>query len=264
MVRWITAVGFVLLISGGIAQQPPVRARFDAFEVATIKRVDPEAKASRFIRMQGNNRFVATNYTMKLLLAAAYDLNPRAISGGPAWMDADKYDVVAVTPGDVRPSRDEQMAMLRKLIEERFKLRFHREPKELSMYVLEVAKGGPKLKASSARAEDASNVICTVYPGKILLPARNVTIGDVTRMMQRAIFDRPVVDATGLSARYDFDLQWAPDESQFGGEIPAATEAATDPPLFVAMEQQLGLKLEARRGPVSTMVVDGVERPTAN
>ena len=83
-------------------------------------------------------------------------------------------------------------------------------------------------------------------------------------MLQRAILDRPVVDKTGLSGRYDFDLEWAPDETQFGGDVPPAGTTATSPPLFEAMQQELGLKLEATRGPVDALVVDTAERPTAN
>jgi uncharacterized protein (TIGR03435 family) len=96
------------------------------------------------------------------------------------------------------------------------------------------------------------------------MPARNVTMSDLTRLMQRAILDRPVVDKTGLSGRYDFDLEWAPDETQFGGEVPAASAEAPAPPLFLAIQQQLGLRLEATRGPVQALVVDKAERPSAN
>jgi uncharacterized protein (TIGR03435 family) len=179
-------------------------------------------------------------------------------------VEADDYDIQAVTPGEVRPSHDEQMAMLRNLLAERFKLTFHREQKEFSIYVLEVAKGGPKLKASAGAPDDPSSVISTVYPQKILMPARNATLGDLASVMQRAILDRPVVDKTGLTGRYDFDLEWAPDETQFGGAIPAAEAEAVSPPLFVAIQQQLGLRLEATRGPIAALVVDSAERPSAN
>src|SRR5580698_9100924 len=117
-----------------------------AFEVATIKPVESDAKKGRYIVMRGVNRFVEKDYTLKLLIAAAYDLNPRAISGGPPWIESDHYDILAVTPGDVRPSHDEQMSMLRSLLTDRFQLTFHREPKVFSIYELEVSKSGSKLK----------------------------------------------------------------------------------------------------------------------
>ncbi len=261
MVRGMV-VGLALLVAGVQAQETLPQSHGAAFEVATIKQVDPGAKDGRYLRMENEHRFIAKNYTVKLLLAAAYDLSPRAISGGPGWMEADHYTIEAVTPGSVRPGRDEQMLMLRQLITERFQLKFVREPREFSIYVLSVAKGGPKLKAT-ADASQQTNVVSTVYPEKIVLPARNASMRDFTLMMQRAIFDRPVVDRTGLTGKYDFTLEWAPDETQFGGEIPA-NEKATSPPLFVALQEQLGLRLEPTKGMIDAMVVTKVERPEAN
>ncbi len=241
-----------------------VQAPVSGFDVATIKPVEPDAKAGRFIIMQGTNRFVAKHYTLKLLIAAAYDLNPKTVSGGPAWIDTDPYDITALTPGATRPSRDEQMAMLRGLLADRFKLTFHREAREYSIYELELAKGGAKLKPTASAPGDPAALISTVYPDHLLLPARNATMAEFTSLLQRAVLDRPVVDKTGLTGHYDFDLTWAADETQFGGEIPAATGEVQAPPFFTAIEQQLGLRLEATRGPVDALIVDGVERPSAN
>ena len=264
MVQQIAIAALILSASGVFAQPPAPRPPSDTFEVATIKPVESDKKSGRFIKMDGTHRFVEKDYTLKLLIAAAYDLNPRTISGGPAWIGSDHYDIAAVTPGDVRPSRDQQMAMLRNLLTERFKLTFHREQKVFSIYVLDVAKSGPKLKKSTAPPDDAPALISTVYPQRVLLPARNATMGEFTSLMQRAILDRPVVDKTGLSGKYDFDLEWAPDESQFGGDLSPASADAPSPPFFTAIQQQLGLKLEATRGPVEALVVDTVERPSAN
>jgi uncharacterized protein (TIGR03435 family) len=264
MVRWIAVAGLVLAGSGVFAQAPASRPKFDSFEVATIKPVEPNAKASRYITMQGSDRFVEKDYTLKLLIAAAYSLNPQTISGGPGWMESDHFDITAVTPGEVRPTHEEQMAMLRSLLVERFKLTFHREQKVFSIYALEVAKGGPKLNASAADAAAPPTVgPAQVSPKYVSLPARNATMEDFTTLMQRAILDKPVVDKTGLAGRYDFDLQWAPDETQFGGELktPTRTESA---PLFTAIQEQLGLRLVATKGPVQALVVDKVERPSAN
>jgi uncharacterized protein (TIGR03435 family) len=264
MIRQIAVAALAISASGMLGQSTTSRPKFDSFEVATIKPVDPDAKAGRYIIMQGNNRFVEKAYTLKLLIAAAYDLNPRTISGGPGWIESDHYDILAVTPGEVRPSHDEQMSMLRNLLADRFKLTFHREQKVFSIYELTVAKSGPKLKPSTAAPDDPPALISTVYPQRIVMPARNATMSDLARLMQRAILDRPVVDKTGLSGRYDFDLEWAPDETQFGGEVPVAPADAPSPPLFSAMQQQLGLRLEATRGPVAALVVDKAERPSAN
>jgi uncharacterized protein (TIGR03435 family) len=264
MVRRMVMVALVVSGVGLFGQAPAGRTKFDAFEVATVKHSDPDEK-SRLLMMETDHRFIGKNFTLKLLIAAAYDLNPKTISGGPEWVGSEHYDIVAVTPGGVRPTRAEQMTMLRGLLTERFKLAFHREPKEFSIYELQVAKGGVKLKASMVAA-DVPPVVGpgVVYPQKIELPGRNASMADFVAVMQRAILDRPVVDKTGLTGRYDFDLVWAPDETQFGGGVPVASADAPSPPLFTAMQEELGLKMEATRGMVEALVVDAVERPSAD
>ena len=125
-------------------------------------------------------------------------------------------------------------------------------------------RAGPSSSRALQRPDEPAQLISTVYPQRMVLPARNATMGELAALMQRAMLDRPVVDKTGLAGRYDFDLEWAPDETQFGGEIPSASADAPNPPLFTAIQQQLGLKLEATRGPVEAIVVDRAERPSAN
>lgn len=264
MFRQVAFAVFIGLSASCVWAQPAPRPAFKQFEVATIKPVDPGAKSGRYIVMQGVNRFVEKNYTVKLLIAAAYDLNPRTISGGPGWMDSDHYDILGETPGAVRPDHDEQMAMLRWLLTDRFGLAFHREQKVFSIYELTVAKNGSKLKKSTETPDAPPALISVVYPQHITLPARNATMRDFVSLLQRAVLDRPVVDKTGLAGRFDFDLTWAPDETQFGGEVPAAPSDAQAPPLFRAIQDQLGLRLIATKGPVEALVVDKVERPTAN
>jgi uncharacterized protein (TIGR03435 family) len=202
------------------AKAPATRPAFDAFEVATIKPTPADFQGGRFIRMQSAHEFAAKNFTLMALVAAAYNLNPQAISGGPDWADSDCYDIVAAAPNEARPNLDEQMSMLRKLLTDRFKLTFHREQKELSIYVLTVAKSGPKLKESTTPADEAPVLVNRMFHGRALLPARNATMVQLASILQRAVLDRPVMDKTGLSGRYDFDLEWTPDETQFGRQEP--------------------------------------------
>jgi uncharacterized protein (TIGR03435 family) len=217
--------------------------------------------------MQSTHEFTAKNHALKTLVAAAYNLNPRAISGGPAWVDSDRYDIVAKAPNEVRPNPDEQMSMLRKLLAERFQLTFHREQKELKVYALMIARGGPKLKESTV-SPDASPegppLIFVVSPQLVRLPGRNATMADFASVMQRAALDYPVLDKTGLSSRYDFDLEFTPDETVFGGALEKGTDDSAKPGLFAAISQQLGLRLEATRGSVEALVIDHVERPSEN
>ena len=250
---------------GTFAQSPP-RQTFDAFDVATIKPAIPGG--GRFIKMQTTHMFFAKNHALKTLLAAAYNLSPQAISGGPAWVESDHYDIVAKAPNEIRPNLDEQMAMLRKLLADRFKLAFHREPKEMSIYALTVGKNGPKLKPSTvppdAAPEGPPPLIFVLAPGGVSLPGRNATMSELASVMQRAALDRPVVDKTGLTGRYDFDLAWTPDEIQFDGLGLRETPESTNPGLFTAIQQQLGLRLEAAKGPIEALMIDHVERPSEN
>jgi len=251
---------------GMFAQSPAGRPVFDAFEVATIKPTTPDWRGGRYMRMLTAHQFEARGYQLRVLLAAAYNLTPQAISGGPAWMDSDLYDILAEAPGQVRPTLEEQMSMLRKLVSERFNLVFHREEKEFSIYALTVAKGGPKLTPSTPveTPEGAPPLVFRLAPDRARLPARDATMAELAWVMQRAAVDRPVVDKTGLPGRYDFELEWTPDETQFGGNVPTGNPEPPKPDLFAAMQQQLGLRLEAARGPIEALVIDQVERPSAN
>jgi len=262
----MAGIGALAIASSGLLAQSPVRSPgFEAFEVATIKPTDPDTQGV-YIRMQSVNRFIARGLTVKALVAAAYELHPRAISGGGSWSDSDRYDITALTPGNVQPSLDEQMSMLRRLLADRFRLAFHREPRELAVYAITVARGGSKLKLSTAAPGTPPKLTNTVFPEEkggvhILLPARNANMAELAAMMQRAVVDRTVVDSTGLSGTYDFDLEWTPDESQFGGKLPRSVES-TKPSLFTAMQEQLGLRMEPTKGLVQTLVIDRVERPS--
>jgi uncharacterized protein (TIGR03435 family) len=259
------------LFAAVLASGQTIRPAFSGFEVATIKPAgSDDLKAGRYIRMQSAHRFEVKNYTANGLIAAAYDLNPRAISGGPGWSGSDRYEIMAVAPGDQRPTYDEQMAMLRKLLAERFNFTFHREKKEFSIYELTVVKGGPKFMASSAPFDEASNVTSTLFPADsggidhALMPAHNVTMQEIASVLQRGILDRPVVDKTGLSGRYDFNLEWTPDDSQFGGQLPPGAPDSDRPGLFTAVQQQLGLRIEPTRGFLEALVIDRLDRPSAN
>jgi uncharacterized protein (TIGR03435 family) len=254
----------VLIVAAfALHAQPAPRPTFNAFEVATIKPAEPGE--GRFIRMQSAHRFFVRNYPLKRLVAAAYNVTLAQISGGPAWIESDRYDILAGTPGDVQPNTDEQMSMLRKLLTDRFSLTFHRDQKEFAIYKLTVAKSGSRLKESIAPAGTLPQLISTVYPDHILMPARNATMEQFASIMQVAIVDRPVVNETDLSGRYDFDLKWAPDETQFGGELARAVKPDEAlPGLFAALQSELGLKLESARGTVDVIVIDRIERPTPN
>jgi uncharacterized protein (TIGR03435 family) len=258
----------LIIMAGAILSQTR-RPAFDEFEVATIKPTAPDWRGGRYIKMQTAHELVAKNHAVRTLIAAGYNLSPKIILGGPDWVDSDHYDILAKAPGEVRPNLDEQMAMLRRLLEQRFALTFHREKKEFAIYSLAIAKGGPKLKDSTivpdSRPEGPPLLAFVIAPPLVRLPARYTTMGDLASVMQRAALDRPVVDNTNLAGHYDFDLEFMPDDNQFNGMLAGLAPADENKPgLYTALQQQLGLKLEATRGPVEAFVIDRVDRPTEN
>ncbi len=245
---------------------PPKPMAADAspvFDVATIKLSNPDARGKSF-QIRGRQLFT-NNTSLSDLITFAYGLHARQITSGPDWLEKDKYDVTAKPDGEGQPNEKQWKTMLQKLMADRFKLAFHRDKKELSVYALTVGKTGPKLTKSEG---DPNGLPGLFFRGLGVLPARNANMGDLAGVMQTAVLDRPVVDQTGLSGRFDFTLTWTPDESQFGGlgiKVPPPTDDAAAPPgLFTAIQEQLGLKLESAKAPVEVLVVDRVEKPSEN
>ena len=243
---------------------PPMAADASPeFEVATIKPSNPDTQGRGF-RVRGRE-FSTINTTLSSLLTFAYGLHPKQIVGAPAWVDTDKFDITAQPDQPGRPNDKQWKAMLQKLLTERFQLTFHHDKKELSVYALEVAKSGSKLVKSQG---DPNGLPSMFFRGLGNLPAANATMQDFAGLLQSAVLDRPVADQTGLTGRFDFTLNWTPDESQFVGmgiKVPPPSDKPDAPPgLFTAVQEQLGLKLEATKAPVDVIVIDKVEKPSAN
>ncbi|OFV92181.1 MAG: hypothetical protein A3G76_17000 [Acidobacteria bacterium RIFCSPLOWO2_12_FULL_65_11] len=242
----------------------PMAANADpAFEVATIKPSNPDAQG-KIITVRGR-QVITINTTLNDLITFAYGLHARQITTGPAWLETEKYDVTGLPDTAGQPSTAQLRTMVQKLLADRFKLAFHRDKRELAVYALVVGAKGPMLTRS---AGDPNGLPAMLFRGPGALPARNVTMADFASVMQAVVVDRPVVDQTGLSGRFDFTLTWTPDESQFatmGIRVPPPTADASAPPgLFTAIHEQLGLKFDSTRAPVDVMVVDRVERPSEN
>jgi uncharacterized protein (TIGR03435 family) len=232
------------------------------FAVATIKPSLPGAEGNAF-RVRGR-RFESTNTSLSELIAFAYDLYIGQITAAPAWVETDKYDLTGQPGGEGQPTEKEWREMVRHLIEERFKLTVHYDKKQLSVYVLSVARMSPKLTKSGADPNGLPAI--SLELGAIT--ATNANMQDLAGVMQRAVLDRPVIDQTKFRGRYDFTLNWTPDQSQFGGvgagTAPATNNANAPPSLATAMREQLGLKLDATKAPVHVLVIDHVERPSDN
>jgi len=244
---------------------PPKMMAADAdpvFEVATIKPSDPNQR--RLYSISGSE-VTAVGVTVNDLIAFSYGVHARQISGAPAWIESDKFDIRGKPEGGGQPNPPQFKKMLQKLLADRFQLALHHDKKQLAVYALIVGKNGPKL----TRSEAASPFPNLVPRGPGNWPVHNATMEEVAGVMQSHL-DRPVVDQTKLKERFDFQLQWTPDETtQFTSvgspsEPPKPEGAESLPDLFTAIQQQLGLKLESTKAQADVLVVDKVEKPSEN
>jgi uncharacterized protein (TIGR03435 family) len=232
------------------------------FDVATIKPSDPE-KQGKGIRVN-ERHFTTLNTTLADLIEFSYGVHLRQIVGAPEWIDKDKFDISAVPDGEGQPNDKQWKGMLQKLLADRFKLKFHHDKKELSAYALTLGK--PPLKITKSTSDGPlPGLFFRPTPGGISLGTRNANMDDFTNLLQSSVLDRPVVDQTGIVGRYDFILNFAPDDSQFNGRFrnPPPSDNPL-PGLFTAIQEQLGLKLDPVKTPVGVLMIDQVAKPTDN
>jgi uncharacterized protein (TIGR03435 family) len=247
---------------------PPKMMAADAdpsFEVATIKPNNSELPG-KGINVNGRN-FTTRNTSLADLIKFAYKVNEKQIVGAPDWWDKDKYDIAAVVAdGAGTPSDAQWHSMMRKLIMERFKLKFHNEKKELSVYVFSVGKDGPKNLTKSLSTNFLPGFGFGPDPAGMVSSAQNATMAEYADMvLQGRLMDRPVLNQTGIEGRYDFKVTFMPDESLFGGHGPPVPVSDNPAPnFFTALQEQLGLKLDATKAPADVMVIDRVEKPSDN
>jgi uncharacterized protein (TIGR03435 family) len=244
---------------------PPLAANADpSFEVATIKPSKPDDQRKAFI-VTPDMHFQIINQPLSSILSFAYGIQVKQLVGLPAWADEDKYDIDAKPDAEGAPSNKQWRSMLQKLIVERFQFTFHRDKKEMSVYVLSVAKSGSKLTKSEG---DPNGLPGLGFSALGDLHVRNANMGDFCDLMQNAVLDRPVIDQSGVTGRFNFELKWTPDDSQFAGmgaKVPPPTDAADAPPnLYTAIQEQIGLKLDATKAPADVLIIEHVEKPSAN
>jgi uncharacterized protein (TIGR03435 family) len=243
---------------GGTAQHPvapeaPMPAdAHPSFEVATIKPSRPDDTKGGF--QVGGHRLLIQNQSVNDLLSFAYAIHQKQIVDGPSWLETQKFDIVGQADVEGYANLRQIQEMLQKLLQSRFNLKFHREKRELLIYAITVAKGGPKL----IKHTETSNGLPTQSgsPSSGGRRFTNNSMSDFALGMQ-SFLDRPVVDQTALLGRYDFVLSWTPDDS-------STDSSNSAPALFTAIQEQLGLKLEPVKGPVDVYVIDRVGKPTEN
>jgi uncharacterized protein (TIGR03435 family) len=246
----------------------PMAADADpALDVATIKPSQP-GRQGKGIGFQGTH-FRTINFDVNDMIAVAYGLHAKQIIAAPDWLGTDLFDIDGVPGVPGRPNIKQQGLMLQKLLADRFALKFHHEQRELSVYAIQVGAGGPKMKVTASGPNDQQGF---GFRGLGDLIVINMSMKEFATWMQSSVMDKPVVDQTGLTAKYDFTLKWTPDDSQFAqfrGAVTAPPPAAGDnpnapPSLYTAMQEQLGLKFSATKAMDDVIVIDHVEKPSAN
>lgn len=244
--------------NGSVGDESLQRMPADAdpsFEVATIKPSSADESNAGF-RLDGRH-IAIEGQTVNHLLLFAYGVHPKQIVDGPSWFATDRYDIDGVPDVEGEPSLKQWQGIVKKLLAERFQLSFHQEKRELAVYAITVAKGGPKLTRSKGDPNRLGEENDDSHRGQTTMKVTNMSMAAFTLIMQ-AFVDRPVVDQSGLAGRWDFQLTWTRDESR----VPADANAA--PGLFTAIQEQLGLKLDATRAPADVFAIDHAERPSAN
>ena len=241
-----------------ISPQARAQAKTEApaFEVASIKPaphyLGGPLRVNSAIEPNGIN---FRNVTLRMCIARAYGVKPYQVTG-PAWINEERYFITAKAAGPAK--EDVLMLMLRTLLADRFKLAFHRESKEMPVYALVVAKNGHKMKESNAEGE--TEISGGDGPGIV---AASASIDQLTAVLRRHV-DLPVLNETGLKGRYNFKLMWSQEEPRstpaVAGEVPVQADPSGAPSIFTAVQEQLGLKLEARRALVEVIVMDRAEK----
>lgn len=251
MIRCVLAVAALTILTRPGPGQPR-----QEFEVASVKPVDVSTLGDAISMNIGTVRGTQVtfgNATLNDCIRFAYDMASDAQIAGPDWIQSKKflYDIVA--RGAPGASREQLQAMMRTLLAERFRLVSHREQKEMLYYALVPAKGGLKMRPAGEVPDDFPGACCG---GRIV---RILPMPMLAYLLSRFETERPVIDQTGLAGLYEVRLQWA------WRSLQNAEPDAPGPSLFTALEEQLGLKLEARKGPVGILVVESAEKvPTEN
>jgi uncharacterized protein (TIGR03435 family) len=230
--------------------QPPLR-----FEVASIHphRFAGDEPSDR--RIFPGGRFVATATTVRTLLRIAFGADDNRMSGAPGWIDNETFDINAITADHAEVKAPQQFQQLiLSLLEDRFQLKFHREQKEGPVYWLELdkpGKFGPALRPSTP--ESQPNLSSNSNGSRTVIKASKTSMTDIAAALRRQA-GRPVEDHTGLEGSFDFQIEWAREE----------TPDSADPSLNTVLKEQLGLKLQSAKGAIEILIIDQIAHPSAN
>jgi uncharacterized protein (TIGR03435 family) len=258
---------------------PPKLMPADAnpsFEVATIK-PNPSGNSGLQQLTMNNRNFRVRNGSLGDLIGFAYDVQSKQIVNAPDWMNSDRYDIDGVPDTEGAPSPAQLRTMLQKLLVERFGLKEHSEKRDMPAFVLAEGKTATKISPTQMNGP-LPGFGMSPGEGGVRLNVMNGTMDEFCSFMQMIVLDRPVVNHTEVKGRFDFHVTFTPDDSQFHGHPPsfskppsgatatdpAAPAAESAPNLFEAMQEQTGLHLSPEKTSVPVVVIDHVEKPSAN
>jgi uncharacterized protein (TIGR03435 family) len=245
-------------VTGALAQSPTDST---TFEVASIR---PNVANDNRFMFRGGPGLTADGVTLKFLVVHAYGVLAYQVSGGPGWMNTDRWDIRAKAGNSkVRVQSEQFLTMLRALLADRFQLKVHSETKEMYVFALVVAKNGPKLTPHTGPGQDTR-----VGWGSLSLQKGGTAA--LAYWLSRQL-GRTVVDKTELEGEYNFTLEWQPEPGGGVETLGLPPDPRTSPPadmnrpsIFTAVQEQLGLRLDARKGPVEIIVIDHAEKPSEN
>lgn len=215
-------------------------------------------------------RFTWVNATLRQLIQVGYDKRPHQVIGMPEWADTSHFDVTATAaPGS---SRNQMNAMLQDVLTSRFGLAVHRESRELPVYFLSLARRDGRLGrnllpasvdcvAVAGQPVRQDSADCVPQMGLTRIKAKGISMAMLADGLMR-IFDRSVLDRTGLAGVFDLELSWVPDPTMLPTGVPSTPSSG--PSIFAALEEQLGLKVESNRAPIEVLVIDRLSRPTSD
>ncbi len=241
--RTLAAIAGFALSCGAQTQSPP------AFEVASIRR-NLSGGVNTKINISGG-RLTVTNGSLKTLIRNAYDILSFQLAGEPRWLDTEMYDIEATTGSSEEIAPGQLKLLLQNLLADRFQLKVHWETRETSVYALVIEKNGPRFKESTAAGEPSINTSKGPARARMIGAREPISIlaGNLGNQLGRFVLDQ-----TGLKGVYDWTLEWDP----------SLTPDSTQPSLFTAVRDQLGLRLKATKGPMETLVIDNAQRPSGN
>ena len=265
----LRAIGLSVLFAFFVGQNPVPDPKLDVhFDAVSIRENRSNAEQGGMDIPPASGRITVTNARMSRIIAFAYNRSRNdLIEGLPDWASNERWDIQAKIADEYLPvfkqmTFEQKKMLLQDVLKDRCNMRAHLGRKEVPVYALVIAKGGPKLLEVSTSESEAASPVWNIQVNRGEIKAHEVPIAALLYALSGISLDRQVVDKTGLTALYNFDLKWTPDDISQGGD--SGQTAIQEPSLFTAIQEQLGLRLQPIKADVDAVIVEHIERPSPN